>query len=99
MTIEEEARKIVQGERQSAYGSPEDSFSAIAGLWNGYFAARRGCHDLSAEDVANMMILLKVARNMRSCKRDNVVDVIGYAMCLARLQGIEQEAVPHGGQA
>lgn len=38
-----------------------------------------------ARDVANMMVLLKVARNKASWHRDNWVDIAGYAACGAEV--------------
>jgi hypothetical protein len=42
------------------------------------WAAYKGC-DFSRNDVVIMMILLKVAREAFQHKRDNFVDIIGYA--------------------
>lgn len=36
MSIVEEAQKIVSGKRQEDYGSINDSFQRIAGLWSAY---------------------------------------------------------------
>ena len=75
-----EAIKIINGERNQQYGSPEDSFSLIAKLWNIYLA-ETGVDDfeLDKRDVAFMMMLLKVARELNGHKRDNIVDLCGYA--------------------
>ncbi len=61
-------------ERARMYGAPEDSFDRISKMW----AAYKGC-DFSRNDVVIMMILLKVAREAFQHKRDNFVDIIGYA--------------------
>lgn len=89
MTREEilkEALKCVNGEREQQYGSPEDSFMAIAELWTVYL--ERGCVEdngvvlLHPEDVAAMMALLKIARICTGkYKGDNWVDLAGYAAC------------------
>lgn len=73
--VAEEAIEVVCGERQESYGHPVVNFSNIARLWGAY----RGVA-FSAQDVAMMMILLKIARNMNSKKRDNLVDICGYAL-------------------
>jgi hypothetical protein len=76
----EEAYRIQGGDRQQDYGSPSKNFDDIAGLWNSYIAAS-GTIEFEARDVAHMMILMKVSRNIHKPKRDNWVDIAGYAQC------------------
>lgn len=45
----------------------------------------------SARDVATKMILLKIAREANTSKRDNKVDIAGYARCLSQIDGEEGE--------
>ena len=72
--ILESAIQIVCAERQGQYGEPEDTFSAIAELWSVYLGRA-----VSAEDVALMMVLLKIARmKAGKFKADNYVDLCGY---------------------
>ena len=71
-----DAKKIVCGERNKQYGSIEDNFGLIANLWTVYTGV-----EIEARDVANMMILLKIARNNQKLHRDNWVDIAGYAAC------------------
>ena len=85
-TVLEEAAGLTAGDRQRDYDHPLPNHQRIARLWNAYLDCRRepeGC--LSPEDVATMMILLKVARNVFTPKRDNLVDICGYARCLERM--------------
>jgi hypothetical protein len=81
------AADLVDGSRDTAYGKPEDSFSAIADLWNAYLDAVDG--DLRPHDVAAMMILLKLARVAGSggTHHDSWVDAAGYAACGAECAG------------
>ena len=82
--ILETAKKIVMVERQDQYGTPEANFDVIARLWTTYLSACIGIVDvdLSGENVAAMMILLKVARIASgSGKDDNWIDIAGYAAC------------------
>lgn len=69
--------------RPDAHGEPEDSFETIGRLWHDYLYAKMGDSgsiSVDAEDVANMMILLKVARNAEGhYHEDNYVDIAGYA--------------------
>ena len=77
------AKSIINGERQGTYGHAEDSFSTIAALWEAYLGV-----DVTSADVANMMILMKVARNSSGVyKEDNWVDICGYAALGGEIQG------------
>lgn len=49
--------QIVCNDRNNQYGEPEDSFEYIAKLWSSYLE-----DDIGKEDVAIMMMLLKIAR-------------------------------------
>lgn len=91
-TILDAAKKYVCGDRDEQYGSPEDSFSAIAALWGDYISARGvvfpAGFDLSAKDVAAMMVLLKMARVATGQnKADNWIDAAGYAACGGEIGG------------
>lgn len=71
------AKKMVTGQREQDYGTPEANFGIIGKLWTDYLD-----HMVTAEDVANMMILFKVARNRTGRgKADTWVDIAGYAAC------------------
>ena len=73
------AEMIVCNNRDKKYGTPEDNFQKIAELWNAYLRHRSEIH---AEDVAVMMILLKVARmDTGEPTADTWVDIAGYAAC------------------
>jgi hypothetical protein len=72
--ILQEAYALTSGDRAKAYGPAKDNFNKIAELWGAY----KG-QEFSREDVAMMMILVKVARNTFKKKRDNLVDIAGYA--------------------
>ena len=90
-TVLDTAKQIVCTDREEQYGAPEDNFGLIAKLWEAYLAAAcvSGGADVSvgSENVADMMILLKVARAGTSIdpKMDNWVDIAGYAACAAEL--------------
>jgi hypothetical protein len=61
-----DASKIINGERQTSYGDPEDSFDYIAVRWSQYLTARYADKDeyitLYPEDVAFMLADFKMAR-------------------------------------
>lgn len=75
------AKKIVTGEREKQYGSPEDNFNVIARFWTTYAG-----HSFTPVDVAVMMTLLKVARiKTGHYKTDSYVDACGYLACAAEI--------------
>lgn len=80
-----EALKITSGARRQSYGKPEENFQGIADLWNAYLTHRDRCErdaELTPEDTAILMILVKVARIAESPDhRDSWVDLAGYAGC------------------
>jgi hypothetical protein len=88
-TVLAEATRITSTERQRDYGHPRENFAAIAGMWNAYKGAKKDA-DFTPSDVASLMILVKVARQANAAKRDNAVDIAGYARTLAQCDGFEQ---------
>lgn len=98
--VDQEARRVVYGERAQTYGHPRGDFAAIAGIWMAMVRARAEfiAPGVKVEDVpwekvldeelvAIMMSGLKLARLTKSPKhRDSQVDTIGYILCLTRLQ-------------
>lgn len=82
----EEAIKTVCGHRVQDYGTPEDNFSRIAELWTSYISNVANMQlELEAIDVANMMILFKMARVMAGGTTDSYVDIAGYAACACEI--------------
>lgn len=75
------AKKCVCGEREQDYGSPENNFGLIGMLWTTYLGTM-----VTAEDVAMMMSLLKIAR-IKTGKgtADSFVDLAGYAACAGEI--------------
>lgn len=81
----QQAIDIINGERQDVYGSPEDSFSKIADYWTTYLGDQM-TDRITAEDVAMMMVLFKIAREANQHKRDNIIDAAGYLGIYADMQ-------------
>lgn len=72
---------VCTGDRQLNYGKPEDNFKNIAALWSDYLH-----RPISSTDVGLMMILMKVARLMKTPQHsDSYVDIAGYAACTAEI--------------
>lgn len=88
------AIETVCHDREDQYGNPENNFEAIANFWNVYLNVKHGMADgnklfkfIESDDVAAMMMLLKIARIATGApKRDNWVDSAGYAGCGAEIQ-------------
>ena len=76
-----EAVQLVGGDRNRAYAHPKVNFQRIADLW----APILGC-PVSPAQVALCMIQVKVSREINLHKRDNLVDLIGYALTLDAVQ-------------
>lgn len=71
----EEAITLTCGDRNRDYGDPRPNFEDTAAMWSAYKGVV-----FTAHDVAAMMILVKVSRlSMSPAKRDNWVDIAGYA--------------------
>ena len=76
-SILKRAIECVCGEREQDYGSPEDNFNRIAKYWSTHLGM-----EITAEDVAVMMALLKIARiGTGTATDDSWIDLAGYAAC------------------
>ena len=76
-TIATEAIELVTGDRQSTYGHPAKNFEDTARLWSVILGI-----EVTPQQVALCMVQLKLAREVFSPKRDNLVDAIGYLLAL-----------------
>ena len=75
------AKEYVCKDREDDYGTPEDSFNAIAKYWSQYLN-----HPVTAHDVAVMMALLKIARIQTGrFKADSYIDACGYLACAGEI--------------
>lgn len=90
------ANECICGDRNLQYGEPEDNFSDIAKLWSVFLDI-----NITAPQVATMMILLKTARIKTSAGRDkdSWVDVAGYSACGGELMfGGEEQGGKNDGR-
>lgn len=77
----QEAESLITGDRNASYGTPTQNFQNTADLLNVQFGHKLK-EGFTATDVAMIMIQLKMARLIASPnKRDNWVDLAGYAAC------------------
>ena len=80
-TILSDAMQCVCTDREKQYGTPQNNFAAIAGLWNAYKPL-----GFTAHDVGIMLALLKIGRIASGqTKADNYVDLAGYAACAGEI--------------
>ena len=87
-----EAEDIVNGVRATDYGSAKESFKRIADLTNLMLSPSERellFHDGQICDTIAIKVLMavKIARESNKHKRDNLVDLCGYAELLNRVEG------------
>ena len=80
-TLLENAHAHTVGDRDTEYGSPFENLGDCGDLWSTYLRRRHGVNLLlSAEDVAHMNILQKMARTFPGhVKDDTYEDMAAYA--------------------
>lgn len=76
----QEAQRLVYGARGADYGHPLDDYTRTAALWSPILGI-----PVTAEQAILCMIQVKVSREVNRPKRDNRVDMAGYAECLDRV--------------
>ena len=89
-----EAAKGTVADRGLNYGTPEDNFGRIARLWNIHLTNRHN-GPLTPADVAQMMVLMKVARLENTpAHLDSWTDIAGYAACGANITCKDPTPIP-----
>ena len=83
-----EAARIISGERNKQYGNPENNFERTAKIWSVILGI-----EITNEDVAMMMVGLKVARyaSKSGFQPDTWVDIAGYAACGYEVGNLENK--------
>jgi hypothetical protein len=72
--ILQEAARLTAKDRQNIYGDPRTNHCRIADLWTTYLE-----HEITPQQVAICMALVKVARLMETETLDSFVDLAAYA--------------------
>jgi len=81
----QEAHGIVYGDRHEEYGDAANNFDDIARMWTDW---NRG-YIFTKEDVAMMMIMVKIARCHQNWTEDSLKDIVGYCTILHRFKFID----------
>ena len=89
-----EANNIVHGDRNEAYGHPKDNHTTTAILFSHFLKRKYGkgmgtTPLLDAEDVCFFNILQKISRAANSYRRDNLVDIAGFAANIEMIKNQE----------
>lgn len=87
----QEAQRLVHGNRGADYGHPIDDYSATGRIWGatlerwlrsiGFPLPPEGFPDVDPRVACLMMGGVKISREAGKHKRDNTVDLAGYAEC------------------
>lgn len=82
-TICQEADEITQGVRRADYGHPLDDYTRTAAIWTALLRHKlKDGAEITYQDAIRCMIAVKLSRDVNRAKRDNRVDIAGYAQCL-----------------
>ena len=79
MNAAEKALEVTK-ERSDKYGHPASVYQGVARLWSAYLG-----RVVDPEDVALMMMLHKMGREMYRHNEDNLVDMHGYLLVYERI--------------
>jgi hypothetical protein len=80
----EDAARVIHGPRRQSYGPVEESFDGIATVLN-VVLRKKLVVELDGQDVALMMMSLKLCREANEHSWDNLVDLAGYAALKGQL--------------
>jgi hypothetical protein len=78
----DEAKQLITGDRNNAYGPPWQDFARAAGILTALGYRGPEGRDLASHDTAIFVTAVKLSRLMWTpAKRDSWVDIAGYAGC------------------
>lgn len=85
-SVAHEAHDLVYGERGQSYGHPFVDYKRATDAFNALTD-----HELSVEDGILFMQCVKLSREQNQHSRDNLVDLIGYTICLERVKELREQ--------
>src|SRR5579875_3635144 len=81
--VDDEAWRLVYGDRGQSYGNPTGDFGRTAQMWTALLDNKV---EVNALDVAKLMVSLKLSRLVhKPTHRDSIIDIVGYALCMQRI--------------
>jgi hypothetical protein len=80
-SVTAEAERITTQERNHSYGPPHEDFAKVTGM----ALALWGRGPQTPKEHAMYMVLVKLAREAHEHKRDNLVDIAGYASTIQQI--------------
>ena len=86
-SILSEAEKIVNGNRQSDYGDAANNFHRIANIVNSMYPQL----NINAQQCCAVLMAVKLIREGFRHKRDNLVDLCGYAHVMNEINDRKNE--------
>lgn len=86
-----EADRIVSGPRQEDYGHPAEDFARTGRMWG----AILGIPDVPPASVGLCMTAVKISREVNRPKRDNLVDIAGYAKTIHLVRQADEDHHHH----
>ena len=85
-----EAQRLTDGCRHADYGHPREDFARAAAMWTGILRPKlREEATITPADIPLCMIAIKLSRQANRHKRDNLVDIAGYARTASMVAGEE----------
>lgn len=76
-SILQEAHRLTHGDRRTDYGHPLDDYTRTARMASALLAHKLK-EPLTADEMALIMVCVKLSRQVNRPKRDNMVDGAGY---------------------
>jgi len=83
----DKVKDVVTGPREQDYGDKTENHARIAKLWNMWLIETKEDGDaITPYDVATMMLMVKLARLMKSPgHQDSHIDIAGYVACMEEI--------------
>lgn len=90
--ILQEADRLVSGDRQDSYKHPTHDYECTSVMWAAMIKKRYGVDvPLTPDFCTLMMAAMKISREVGKHKRDNLVDLAGYARCTEMILELQSQ--------